>query len=196
MHTQNHANVVKQKQSDIESLIECSFLLRENTYRRQHRSLQCHYDNKSASSVTCTTPIYPATTRSSYPHTYPPSPAPSSVFNKTTCTEVEIPRTNEDHDELCSADRFRRPGAGGSKKDTLRDDSDDEVPSLNIDESSVKSPSEVSSGSKSVASNASKSSNPYHRHMVDKKSVAADDREFSFPSYAVWDEQEQPVLLM
>jgi len=180
-------------------------MLRENNYRRIYRPLQFHYEAKPVSTpptTTKTTNMTHPTPAPRYRHTCASSLASTSVYETTTYgktsldTESEHASTAPSESQYSGRDvnMFLEPGSDTSGKFTLRngdddddDDDDDNVPSLDRGDSSVKSPSVISS--------ASNSTNPYRKHMVDMKSGAYVG-EFGFPSCVVWDGQEQPVTLI
>ena len=175
-------------------------MLRENNYRRLHRPLQSHYDANPAPTPTTTKTMHP-TPASRYRHTYASSLASTSVYETTTYGKTSLD-TESEHASTAPSEihyggrdvkMFLEPGSDTSGKYTLRngdddgDYDDDNVPSLDRGDSSVESPSVISS--------ASNSTNPYRKHMVDMKGGAYRG-EFGFPTSVVWDGQEQPVTLI
>ncbi|KAG9189626.1 hypothetical protein G6011_06494 [Alternaria panax] len=134
--------------SDIETLIERSFLMRENNHRRLHRQLQWHYDKS------------PQVPLSSYPETHAPSLySASSVYSGSECTTCEDPDT-EAQDKRSSA-----------ASDADQSDVDD----INnfLTPRSAKSRRSVTPSS--VASRTSKSTNPWRKYMKVTENTGNDD---------------------
>lgn len=135
--------------------------MRENNYRRMHRQLQWHSDKN--------TEMAPP---SPYPDTYAPSlPTASSAYsgddNRTTCEDADTDTDTEAGGSSAASTAVRSefvgidvhdflipPSEGSQRSGVKRTD----VPSLNRDESSVKSPSIASWTSKST-------NNPFRKHM-------------------------------
>lgn len=130
-HADNHKN-------DIETLIERSFLMRENDYRRLHRQLQWHFDKD------------PEVPLSAYPATYAPSlPSTSSVYsgdNSTVCEDTDTE----------SQSRMSSAASDGDQPD-IGDVNNYPFPRSEGSGRSV-APS-------SVASRASKSTNPWGKYL-------------------------------
>ncbi|KAL6162949.1 hypothetical protein ACJQWK_10546 [Exserohilum turcicum] len=125
--------------SDIESLVERSFLMRENNYRRLHRQLQWHFDKGAA----------PAAPSTPCPETY--MPPVSSMY------------AGDDKHTACEDSDTDTEGKASSIAFTLDQsylgdfDEGDRPSARSSDESPVKA--------SSIASSASKSTNPYRAHM-------------------------------
>jgi len=126
--------------NDIETLIERSFLMRENNHRRLHRQLQWHFDKD------------PEVPLSAYPATYAPSvhsvPSVYSGENSTICDDTDT----ETRDK-------RNPSSAGSDADQSEIG---DVSRFLVPRSAV---SRRSAAPSSVASRTSKSTNPYRKYM-------------------------------
>ncbi|CAN9317819.1 unnamed protein product [Alternaria alternata] len=137
--------------SDIETLIERSFLMRENNHRRLHRPLQWHYDKD------------PEVPMSPYPGTHAPSLySASSVYsgeNSTVCqdsdTETQGKKSSSvsdtDHFDTGDVNNFLVPHANKSRR------------------------SETLSSVASRTSRASKSTNPWGKYMKVTEDTGFDD---------------------
>ncbi|CAN9293167.1 unnamed protein product [Alternaria alternata] len=137
--------------SDIETLIERSFLMRENNHRRLHRPLQWHYDKD------------PEVPMSPYPGTHAPSLySASSVYsgeNSTVCqdsdTETQGKKSSSvsdtDHFDTGDVNNFLVPRANKSRR------------------------SETLSSVASRTSRASKSTNPWGKYMKVTEDTGFDD---------------------
>jgi hypothetical protein len=125
-------------QSDIETLIERSFLIKENNYRRLHRQLQWHYDKD------------PEVPLSAYPETYAPSlPSASSVYSG-------------ENSVVCDGTDTETQGRKGSTGSDADESDIGDVTSLRVPCSEG---SRRSVAPSSVASRTSKSTNPWGKYM-------------------------------
>ncbi|KAI1543193.1 hypothetical protein PtrSN002B_007914 [Pyrenophora tritici-repentis] len=187
---------------DIEALVERSFLLRENNYRRLHRPLQSHYDTKPTTTATTPTSTYCHTYASSLASTSTTTSTSTSIYNPTTCGETSLDTESDDasttpsenHYGIRDVKRFLVPSSETSGKRRLRgggvlNRDDDDVPSLDRgEETPIESPS--------VVSIASKSTNPFRKHVDVKDGGDGGRGEFGFPSFVVWDGGEGAVTLI
>ncbi|EUC46119.1 hypothetical protein COCMIDRAFT_36207 [Bipolaris oryzae ATCC 44560] len=150
--------------NDIESLIERSFLMRENDYRRKHRQLQWHYDkgtNKTSS------------TRHNRSYT-PSISSTASIYSgdgdRTSCAGSDTDTEGKQSSRATTVARY--------------DHSDDDGDHVSMRSRSSRGGSPVKSAS--VVSWESKSTNPFRKHMIQVKEVNDTSKPQS-PSMSIWD---------
>jgi hypothetical protein len=136
--------------------------MRENNYRRLHRQLQWHYDKNTKKS---------SSTR--HQRTYTPSTsATASIYsgdgNNTSCEDSDTDTEGKQSSAASTAARYDDD-----------DDDGDRVSILSRGQSPAKSPS--------VASWASKSTNPFRKHMIQAKE-SSDAGKSGSMSANIWDD--------
>lgn len=168
-------------QNDIEALIERSFLMKENNFRRLHRQLQWHYKSNSE------TPR--ATYENNHERSQTSKVSVSVSGSYSTCEGSDTEAGSEDsltdpevgELNIRDLDQFRLPGSEGSVHSTRsRNSEDGNMPTLNRDDTSINSPS--------VASCSSKSTNPFRRHMEHPKRRISLGGSLQGMAQSIWDD--------
>ncbi|KAJ6280395.1 hypothetical protein J3E71DRAFT_200321 [Bipolaris maydis] len=158
--------------NDIESLVERSFMMRENDYRRIYRELQCHYDkgtNKASS------------TR--HDRSYTPSiSSTASIYSRdgdhTSCADSDTDTEGKQSSRATTVARYGHSDDEGDRVSTRSRSSRGGSP--------VKSPS--------IVSWESKSTNPFRKHMIQVKEIN-DAPKSQSPSVSIWDDPTPEPLV-
>ncbi|KAH7402410.1 hypothetical protein BKA66DRAFT_564328 [Pyrenochaeta sp. MPI-SDFR-AT-0127] len=170
--------------SDIEVLVERSFLMKENNFRRLHRQLQWHYNNSSETAQ--------ATHRTDYEGSLASDTSVSVAGSCSTCTDADANTETESEDtstvadeartEISNVDQYLVPDSEGSEHSANSGNSEDGgVSAFNRDDSSINSPSAVSHSS-------SKSTNPFRRHMVNSTLSRSRHDSPQSTAQSIWDD--------